>query len=73
MVMNMNYKEVIATQNPSWEEEIKELVKTRIKFVLVGWKYEHDNQICENIAVENHYQYRFDPSKDRAFFEPKQV
>ena len=67
----MKYKEVISTGNPGWETEANELAQQRLPFVLVGWRFSFDNDACEQIAKRHKYQSRFDPNKDRAFFEPK--
>ena len=52
----MNYKEVLATNNPSWEEEAEEFAKARTAFVLVGWSYSFDQHICVEIAKKHCYR-----------------
>ena len=66
----MKYKEVISTGTLGWEAEAEHLATQRQPFVLVGWRYSFDNETCTQFARRNRYRYRFDPDKDRAFFDP---
>jgi hypothetical protein len=66
----MKYKEVISTGNFGWEADAEQLAQQRQPFVLVGWRYSFDDEPCTRLAKHHNYRYRFDPNKDRAFFDP---
>jgi hypothetical protein len=66
----MKYQEIISVGNTGWEAEAEQLALRRQAFVLVGWRFSFDNELCTQIAKRFSYSYRFKPDEDRAFFEP---
>lgn len=69
----VTWKEVLATNNPIWEQEAEKLAEKGVSFVVVGFDADFDTETYE--ALRKHFRYngRFDQSNQRVVFWPKEL
>jgi hypothetical protein len=67
----VTWKEVLATNNPVWEQDAEKLCEQRIAFVVVGFDLSFDEEIYKALKKNFAFNGRIDPSNRRAFFWPK--
>ena len=69
----VTWKEVLATNNPIWEQEAEKLAEKGVSFVVVGFDLTFDGEIYEKLKTNFRYNGRFDASRERSFFWPKNL
>jgi hypothetical protein len=68
---NIQFKEVLRSNDKDWKTEADELAAKGIPFVLVGFSYPHHVNFYNELSLRYGLECHFEPDKKRAFFWKK--
>jgi hypothetical protein len=59
-------------QAGNWEIQAKALAESQIEFNLINFNFSHDSEAARKIAVDNNFNFRFNPNNGTAMFKTRQ-
>jgi hypothetical protein len=66
----MKYDDALDANNCTWKASARAMMENKKCFVVVNWDFSFDGNDSKALAQEFSYNFSFDPSQKRAFFEP---